>query len=154
MMGVLAPNSHLVAPAQLPDGTTVWSEAGGDVGVVVQMLREYDTRLNLCRSNVRDCWEVWRQCEDGEARRVASRPGTHVPNGPSLVAFLAAHDTQRGYDPVADTFAYNDRVDADRAAVAGERFEDKADRLAFALGRDLDEPAQSGRLYPLGGPGK
>lgn len=142
---------HLIAPSQVGDGRTVWHETSGDVATVVECLRAYDDRLSLVRNVADNTWEVWRLCEDGEARRIAHRPGARFPNGPSLVRFIAEHDTRRGYDPVADTIAHNDRIDAERAARHDERAEQAADKLALALGRDLDMPAQDGRLYAMGG---
>ena len=60
-------------------------------------------------------------------------------------------DTRRGFDPYADVIAHNDAVDKAKLDAADDRQEDQADRLAFALGRDLDMPAQDGRVFTLGG---
>lgn len=143
--------AHLIAPSSLPDGSVVWNETGGDVGLVVTMLREYDPRLSLVRNNSAGQWEVWRQCEDEVARHICSRKGTHVPNGPALINFLASHDTRRGFDPIADVEAANVAAQAAQDREFDEHAEDKADKLAFALGRDLGEPMQDGRLIRLGG---
>lgn len=142
--------AHLIAPRALPDGRVAWSEAGGDVGAVVDALRAYDPRLSLVRNNTDGCWEVWRQCEDEEPRKVGSRPGVHVPNGPKLVESLAARDTRRGFDPVADIDKMNAAAFADEDRAFDELAEDKADRLAYALGKDLGEPMADGRMIRLG----
>lgn len=142
--------AHLIAPNRLPDGSVVWNDTGGDVGVVVTMLREYDERLHLVRNNTAGQWEVWRQCEDETPRRICSRKGVHVPDGPRLINFIAKHDTRRGWDPIAGLDAELAAEQAEKDRRFDEHAEDKADKLAFALGKDLGEPAQDGRLYTLG----
>lgn len=142
---------HLIAPSQVGDGRMVWQETTGDVATVIDALRAYDPRLSLVRNVADDLWEVWRMCEDEVPRRIASRPGARFPHGPSLVRFIAEHDTRRGFDPVADVQAHNDAVDAAKLARDDDRNEAAADKLAWALGRDLDMPAQDGRIFTLGG---
>jgi hypothetical protein len=129
----------------------VMEEAGGDVGETIAAIRAYDPRVSLVRNNELERWELWRQCEDGVPRRVGHRDGTRVPHGATLVKHLAEHDTQRGYDPIKAVDEHNARVDAERDRVFEEHAEDTGDRLAFALGRDLGEPMQSGRFVRLGG---
>lgn len=141
---------HLIAPRALPDGRVAWAETQGDVGAVVTMLREYDPRCSLVRDNAANQWEVWRQCEDEEPRRLCSRPGEHVPNGPHLIAHLAKHDTRRGFDPIKDVDAANAAINAERDRHFDELAEDKADRLAHALAKDLDEPMPDGKMIRLG----
>lgn len=141
---------NLIAPRAMPDGRVEWAEAGGDVGQVVADLRAYDPRLSLVRNFELGQWEVWRQNEDEVARRICSRPGDHVPNGPGLIRFLAEHDTRRGYDPVSAVAAENAAVDRAKADRFDEISEDKADRLAHALAKDLDEPMPDGKMIRLG----
>lgn len=145
-MGLSTPPSGLAVANALPDGSVVWTDTAGDVGRVVELLREYDPDLRLVRNNRDERWEVWLGNQ-----RICRRDGMHVPDGHKLVAFIAAHDTRRGFDPIADVDRHNAAVDRARDQEAAEVFEDKADRLAHALGKDLDLPAQDGRLYPLSG---
>lgn len=144
---------HLIAPSQVGDGRMVWQETSGDVASVVDQLRAYDDRLSLVRNLAENQWEVWRSCEDGEPRRVASRKGTQVPHGPSLIRFLAEHDTRRGFDPIADLEKHNAAVDRARDSDLDARFEESADKLAWAIGRDLGMPAQDGRIFTPGAAG-
>lgn len=142
---------HLIAPRQLPDGNILWEETGGDVGETVARLRAYDPRCSLELRPPHE-WLITRLCEDGERRVVGRRVSERVPHGDRLVAELASHDTRRGYDPIADVDAHNDKIDASNAQKLSDETEGHADHLAWALGRDLSEPAQDGRLYALGGP--
>jgi len=155
------PRAHLIAPAELPDGTVVWEEREPELG---QLLRDGDPvtgwagddRLTLClNTEYRDqrdgysgpAWEVWRRHEDGTSTIVMRKKGARIDRN-VLLRLLAAHDTRHVnvIDQVAKANAANEKsLDDD----FGDYVEDRADRLAWALGRDLEIPAQSGRYYPL-----
>lgn len=150
-MGLATPSDHLIAARFLPDGSVVMEETGGAVGETIAAIRAYDPRVSLVRNTELDRWELWRLCEDGVPRRVGSRSGARVPHGATLVAHLAEHDTQRGYDPIAAVDAHNAAVDRERDRVFDDFAEEHADKLAHALGRDTGEPMQSGRFVRIGG---
>lgn len=141
----------LIGARALPDGSFEAVATAGDVADCSQKLRAYDERLSLVRNVLEKRWEVWRLCEDGESRRVGQLKQDRVPNGDRLLADLMAHDTRCGYDPVAETLAHNNKIDKAIRDRHDDELGEAGDKLAFALGRDLDEPAQDGRLYPLSG---
>lgn len=140
----------LIGARALPDGRFEAVATGGDIADCVAKLRAYDPALSLVRNVVEGAWEVHRVCEDGETRRVGRLKAERVPNGDRLLADLFAHDTRKGYDPIADLDRHNAAVDKAHTDSVDDQMGEAGDRLAHALGRDLDEPAQSGRVYPLG----
>lgn len=143
------PERNLIAPRELPDGRIVWEEHT-DIG---RKLREGDPligwdgddSLSLILNTAGPRWEVWQRCPDGVARLLLWRNGTRIPGNDLLVEMMRG-DTRR-HDVAAETLAHNERVDAERRKQFDEQVEARADKLAWALGRDLSEPAQSGRLY-------
>ena len=86
---------------------------------------------------------------DGKDTLVCTREGERLP-GNDLIRALIAADSRR-HDRLAQLLAADD---AHRQAVNSRNdamIEDRADKLAWALGRDLNMPAQDGRVIPLGG---
>jgi hypothetical protein len=95
--------------------------------------------------------EIKRLCEDGELRVIMrSKPGVRVLSTDTL-RFLAAHDGRGAGAGIADRIiAQNDRVRAAQNAQLREFCDDAADRLEFALMKDIGATEGSGatkRLY-------
>jgi hypothetical protein len=149
---------HLILPREKPDGTISWEE---EQTAIAARIRDGDAalgwlgddRLSLhlnvafAREDPRGLprWEIWRRDEDGGAAMVTSCVRLRI-DGDQLIRQLAAHDS-RTHDIAAEVLARNDtRVEASKAAFR-EANEDRADKLAWALGRDLGIPAQDGRPY-------
>lgn len=109
-----------------------------------------DDTLSLWHNTILDRWELWRRGDlDAEATLVCTAPGHRMP-GKELLRALAEHDT-RHVDVVARVEAAN----AAHAKAEHDKLMEHAgalgDKLAWALAKDLDEPAPSGKLYSLGG---
>jgi hypothetical protein len=97
--------------------------------------------------------EIRRLCEDNELRVIMrSKPDVRVLNTDTL-RFLAAHDGRGAGAGIADRIiAQNDKVRADAAKAFKEHCDDTADRLEFALMKDIGATEGSGlrhRLYKL-----
>jgi hypothetical protein len=148
---------HLIAAREQPDGTFSLEEQRPELG---KRIRDGDPTLGwfgddrLSLHGARDDdggvrFEVWRRHDDGTSTVVASKRGT-IGTGDSLIRLLAAHDT-RGRDLAAETIALRDRVKAAQRNDFMDEVEGKADKLAWALGKDLGTPAQSGKMFRLGG---
>lgn len=147
----------LVAARALPDGSFEVT----DQRDAIDRLRNGDAtlgwsgdpNLGLVLNTVEQRWEVWYHCADGVDRLAMHRPHEPGQGLPivSLIRAIVKHDT-RHIDVVGEAEAANVKLAADRQARFRERTGDAGDRLAFALGRDLDMPAQDGRVYPLHGP--
>jgi hypothetical protein len=100
---------------------------------------EGDPRLALYRTQDRR-WEIWRQEHDGEPRLVCrSRPGLALDN--RLIMRLMEHDTRRGFRIKEHVDKVNAKVDADKAAALQPQKEAAADKLMWALRKDV------GHLY-------
>lgn len=144
----------LILPRHLPDGSISYEEARPDIG---QRIRDGDATLGwlgdpllmlVCTPNFEGGgvprWEVWRKHPEGEPSLVASKVGTLEAD--QLIRILAAHDT-RVHDVVAEVAARNGtRTEASKREFRAGN-EERADKLAWALGRDLGIPAQDGRPY-------
>lgn len=139
----------LVLPSVLPGGETLLQDHD-----FVTRLHEGDAsigwlgdeRLGVYLAD--DRIEIWRHCEDGEPRLILrSRPGHRMLNTDTL-RVLAAHDSRRrgGFDAVAEVNRHNAAVEQDRERRHDDSAGDLADRLHFALRRDLDG---SRRQQPL-----
>jgi hypothetical protein len=150
----MARMTGLILPRHLPDGSISYEEARPDIG---ERIRDGDATLGwlgdplltlVCTPTFESGgvprWEVWRKHPEGEPSLVASKVGTLEAD--QLIRMLAAHDT-RTHDVVGELLARNDaRTEASKAAFR-EGNEERADKLAWALGRDLGIPAQDGRPY-------
>lgn len=145
----------LLRPREFPDGTvTLAGEAPID-----RKLREGDPTLGwegdptlqLALNTLTGRWEVWRRSDlGGEAVRICSAPqkGGTLP-GDELIRLLVNIDSRRT-NVVEQIDQHNRALDDSRHAALREHIGAVADKLAWALGRDLGEPAQDGRLYSLG----
>ena len=142
----------LLRPRELPDGR-VSMEGEAEID---RLLREGDptcgwhgdATLSLWYNAINHKWEVWRRGDlDGTATFVCSATGDKLP-GKSLLRALAAHDT-RHHDVVAELDKHNAMVARQQEADFHAKIDDLSDKLAWALGKDLGEPAQDGRLYSL-----
>jgi hypothetical protein len=159
---MLITGQNLVYPGELPDGSVQWVE---HTNIGEKLIKgdptlgwDGDPSLSLVLNvqHVNDDgttgrWEVWQRLADGTALLILARDGTRMP-GPELIRQMVELDTRRV--DVAEVVAkHNAKVDADRQKDFEARLDDVGDKLAFALGRDLGVPAQSGRPYPVGAGG-
>lgn len=152
---------YLVAPRELPDGTVVWDD---HAPTIAERIRDGDPtygwtgdpRLSLCLntaySDERDrywgvAWEIWRRHEDGSSSIVMRKKGAGLDAG-VLLRLLAEHDT-RYVDVIGAVGRANAELERGRDAAFHDVVEDRADRLAHALARDLDVAAPDGKVYPL-----
>lgn len=146
--------SDLLLPRELPDGSIVYTD-DVDSQAIGYRLRNGDATLGwpgdpalaLVRNTVKDRWEVWRHHEDGSKSIVGHRAGTRLP-GNELILSIRDHDT-RLVDVLAGVERQNDELERRREQRFREQTGEAGDKLAWALGRDLDEPAQDGRVFPL-----
>lgn len=145
-MSLAQPDDHMVIPRLLPDGSVVMDHQAADA---VDELRRYDPRCSLVRNTVAGRWEIWRRNEDGSQSKVGSMGGARVPHPSVMVRQLAEHDTRRGYDPVADIFAADERRRKADSAALEESIGDGPDKLHWALSKDLGLAAA--RPIPLSG---
>lgn len=150
----------LTLPQYEPDGSVSWeAEAPG----VADRIREGDPtlgwlgddRLEL-RLNIEHArthftklprWEVWRVHEQGEPSMVISCIAQRI-DGNQLIRQLALHDS-RTHDIAKEIFDERDKAKARAEQDFRDENEEKADKFAWALGRDLSSPAQDGRMFPL-----
>lgn len=94
--------------------------------------------------------EIKRLCEDGELRVIMRSTKDRPVLGTDTLRFLAAHDSRgAGHDVVERMFAQNARVDAERAAKFKEFCDEAADRLEFALMKDIGATEGSGARHRL-----
>jgi hypothetical protein len=148
----LASPEFLIPQGMLPDGRIEFVEHRSSAESVVERLREYDPALSLRINAVDDCWEIWRMCEDRKARRVGKLDGTHrLPSADHLIAQLAAFDSRLGFDPYEAMVAEEDRIERERRQDFADEQEDRADKLHYALSKDLSAHAPAARPIPLGG---
>lgn len=156
---------RLVAPNYTPDGTVSWEETQPELA---RRIRDGDPNLGWLGDDRLSLhlnltwvdpdpakaglprWEVWRDHETVDPTLVASHVALRVGNGDGLVAMLAAHDS-RTHDIASEVIAARDERERASKARSHEEFEHKADKLAWALARDLGEPAADGRIMPLSG---
>lgn len=146
----------LVQARELPDG----SYEIVDDRDAIDRLRKGDATLGwagdenmsfICNTTL-NRWEVWYRGSDGVNRQCMHcpvKPGAGLPIV-SLIRAIVAHDT-RHIDVVGEVEA----ADVKRKAALDARFLEQTgeagDKLAHALGRDLDIPAQDGRIFPFRG---
>jgi hypothetical protein len=151
---------HLVAPRALPDGSVSWEEEKPDIA---KRIREGDGRLNWLGDDRLNLvlnmefarqdplerglprWEVWRAHEEGDPTLVVTCVAQRI-DGDQLIMQLATHDS-RTRDIAGDIIAARDKRAATLAKDARDENEGVADKLAWALGKDLGSPAQSGRIF-------
>lgn len=153
---------YLIAACEMPDGTFSMEEQRpslaqrvrdgdpvygwtGDPALSLAMNTDYHDPADGYRG---PCWEVWRRHEDGSSSVVMRKKGTQIDDA-VLLRLLAEHDT-RYHDVGQRVWSENEQLRQRRAAEFGDYCEERADRLADALARDLGEPAPDGRIYPLG----
>lgn len=149
----------LLLAKQTPDGSFEWTE-NIDIN---RRLREGDATLGWDGDPSLTCVmnltyeqdgkrvgrvEVWQRFGENDARIILSRVGTRVPSD-ALIRKLVEHDTHH-VDVRAAVDAHNEKLEADRWNEFSDYVEDGADKLAWALGKDLGEPAQDGRPFRPG----
>lgn len=66
-----------------------------------------------------------------------SRPGAKLDS--SLIEFLITHDTHRGYNVVEDVIKNNRKIERENMRNAVEQMAESADRLKFALRKDIGQ---------------
>lgn len=98
--------------------------------------------------------EIKRLCEDGELRLIMrSKPNVRVLNTDTL-RFLAAHDSRgAGENMVEKVIAQNLAVEREQARKFKDVCDDMADRMEFALMKDIGRTEGSGltkRHYTVG----
>lgn len=130
-----------VVHPEVVDGRALWVDP--EVQDIVDRLQngdptlgwEGDPRMALYRS-LDGRWELWRLEHDNEYRMVCrSRPGLALDA--RLIEHLVAHDTRRGFDAQMALEAHNGKVYADRQRVSQDRMNSAAERLRWALKKDL-----------------
>lgn len=133
-------------PRILPDGSTLLQDhdfldrlRAGDA--TVGWLG--DDRLGVYLEN--NCLAIKRLCEDGELRTICrSKPGVRYLNTDTL-RFLAAHDSRgAGHDVVQRVIADYDRRQKEQSAALKELCDETADRMEFALMKDIGTHEGSG----------
>jgi hypothetical protein len=157
---------HLIAPREKPDGTVSWEEQEPDLA---ERIRKGDANIGWLGDErlslhlnlkyqpdpdehpeiVLPRWEVWRRHDDGTSSVVCHFVGQR-PSADSLIRGLARNDSRTRNIAVEMLEARGAREAREIAAFA-EHCEDKADKLHFALSKDLGEPFASGRIVRLGG---
>lgn len=139
---------YLLVQRRLPDGTVVWEERG-KAKLVLDALRAYDPRLSITRNHRDGQWEVWRSNEDRSQGRVAIFAQELLPEPDQAVATIAAHDTWRGYDPIADLA----RDELARKRAEDARVEEialaSADRMHYELVDEFSAHAPAARPISL-----
>lgn len=132
----------------LPDGTAIWEEQG-KAKDVLDALRAYDPRCSLARNFAEGAWEIWRKNEDDSQARVGRFVAQFLPEPGQVVASLAAHDTRRGYDPMAAVVA----ADAARRKARDDAFDDETgdtpDKMHRALVDEMSAHMPAARPIPL-----
>lgn len=97
---------------------------------------EGDPRLALAFNRQTDRWELWRFEHDSQYRLVGvSKPGCSFP--PDTIQNLVSIDGRRGYDVVKDVERHNELNTAIADAKFGQATSAGAEKLAWALERDL-----------------
>jgi len=126
-------------PTHLPDGRSIWVDADfyrrlhfGDASIGWNG----DPTLAVYHENDRLVIVRWATGEPQTIMR--SKPGHKTLDTAALV-FLAAHDTQRrgGFDPKKYVDDHNARIKADRQRQLDAKFEEAADKLHYALRKDI-----------------
>lgn len=143
--------AHDVYPLErgmLPDGTVVFEERGKAADVDAA-LKAYDPRCWLLRNHTEGAWEIWRANEDGTQGRVGSWRHELLPHPMQVVADLAAHDTRRGYDPLAAHDALDAARERAEDAAAEEIALASADRLHYEWVDEISSHAPAARPLSL-----
>lgn len=141
-------------PELLPDGTTLLRDADFDRRLHdgdASLGWNGDPRLGVYLAD--DRVELRRLCEDGELRLIMrSKPG-HRSLDTAALRFLAEHDSQsrRRYSG-QEVIDHNRKLLAAREQAAKDAREDAADKLHWALRRDMGqhEGGLTKRLYTPG----
>ena len=145
----MADRPYPLVPKRLPDGRTVWEEAG-KAKDLLDALRAYDPRMSLVRNHVDGQWEVWRRNEDESQGRVAIYVSELLPHESQLLADVHAHDTRHGYDPL-EALARKETArrraeDQAAEAIAAE----SADRMHYEFVDEFSAHMPAARPIPLG----
>lgn len=136
---------HEIVHPAIVDGRPLW--IAPEVQEMIDLLHngdptlgwEGDPRLALYRSEG-DRWELWRLEHDGEMRMFCrSKPGAKLDRG--LIVQLVAHDGRRGFDLKKHVDEANAAVHRANDARISDMQASAADKLAWALRKDL------GHLY-------
>lgn len=142
-------------PRILPDGSTLLQDhdfldrlKAGDA--TVGWLG--DDRLGVYIEDNR--LAIKRLCEDGEIRTICrSKPGVRYLNSETL-RYLARHDSRgEGHDVVQRVIADYDKRQKEQHTALKELCDETADRMEFALMKDIGRTEGSGltkRLYAVG----
>lgn len=139
--------TSILHPETLPDGRGLW--IAPEVQDIINRLRNGDPtqgwagdpRLALYRAERGDHWELWRLENDGEYRMVLkSKPGVNLH---SLIPFLVAHDTHRGYNAVQSILEHNRAVYRANDLRSAERMDAAMDHVLWGLRKDLNEGPHS-----------
>lgn len=100
---------------------------------------EGDLRLQLYWDGSESRYVLMRLEHDGQYRAVTcTKPYTLVNSETinQVIARLVQHDTRRGFDVKAHVDRHNAAVEREHERVQGEKFENMADKLRWALKRD------------------
>lgn len=122
-----------------------------EVQGVIDQLEAIDPRLALYLEEdpsgaARSRWVLERLGEDGEYHRVChSKPGADLQ---ALPGVLLAHDTQRGYDPLAETIAHNERVSEENRRAHNEKLAAAFDKVAWGWDKDTHGGSLDGSTLP------
>lgn len=142
-------DEYPLVPRQLPDGTMVWEERG-KARDVIAALRAYDERCSLVRNFEDATWEIWRKNEDGTQGRVGVWRQEYLPEPLQVVASLHAHDTRRGYDPIAALARKESERQLSIDATLTEIAEASADRVHYELVDEISAHAPAARPISTG----
>ena len=130
----------LTLPQILPDGSTLYQDAD-----FLRRLHEGDATLGWTgdpRLGVYwadNCLEIRRLLDDGTMTTIMrAKPHVRVLNSATL-KFLAEHDSQsrRAFNVVEEINRHNAQVERDKERTRQAKVEDAADRLRWALMKDL-----------------
>lgn len=141
----------LTIPTLLPDGRSLWVDADfytrlhfGDASI------GWNGDPTLAVYHQGDRLEIVRWADGTPQIIMRSKPG-HKSLDTAALVFLAAHDSQRrgGYDAKQHVDSHNESVRAARQAEVDAKFEEAADKLHFALRRDLGEGGLRRRLTAM-----
>ncbi len=132
----LAPQ-ELIHPESI-GGARTWVPGRG-LDALADELRQYDPRLTLAFHGRDQRWELWRY--EGGTYNLVMRSRRGLPFPGDILSELRRRDVRSGYDPHDDVETHNARVDSAIDHRTDEQFGAGAEKLAWALRRDI------GHLY-------
>ncbi len=97
---------------------------------------EGDPYLDLYMNDLKQ-WVLCRHENGGVTEILVSKPGVKLDN--RIIQMLVTHDTQRGYNVVDEVMAQNATILRQRESEAKERIADAAERLQFAIRKDIGQ---------------